>query len=76
MKLRFLGKDTNQGGSPTLYDTDATMNGREIYVIQGWKITDPVTLSQLSLPQHETAIAVPKALMRHLPEVRRAEGHG
>lgn len=71
MKLRFLGKDTRDGGSPTLYDTDATIDGRAVYVVQGWKISDPETLAQLDLPDHETAIAVPKGLMRHLPR----EGH-
>jgi hypothetical protein len=27
--LRFLGKDTQGGGSPTLFDADQTMNGKE-----------------------------------------------
>lgn len=68
MRLRFLGKETDGGQSPTLYDTDETMNGKEVYVIQGWRITDPDTLAQLDLPDHETAIAVPKKLMDHLPK--------
>lgn len=68
MQLRFLGKETQGGGSPTLYDTDETMNGKEIYVIQGWRITDPEVLAQLDIPGHETVVAVPKKLMRHLPE--------
>jgi hypothetical protein len=66
--LRFLGKETQGGGSPTLFDADETMNGKEIYVIQGWKITDPEVLAQLNIPDHETVIAVPKKLMRYLPE--------
>ena len=33
--LRFLGKETQGGGSHTLFDADETMNGKEIYVIQG-----------------------------------------
>jgi len=68
MDLRFLGKDTQGGGSPTLFDTSEIMNGKEIYVIQGWKITDPATLAQLNIPDHETVIAVPKHLMRFLPK--------
>lgn len=68
MELVFLGKETDGGQSPTLYDTDETMNGKEVYVIQGWKITDPDTLAQLDLPEHETVIAVPKKLMTHLPK--------
>lgn len=63
MQLRFLGKETEGGNSPTLYDTDEDM-----YVIQGWIIDDQETLSQLRLPDGETAVIVPKALMRHLPK--------
>ena len=63
MNLRFLGKVTESGNSPTLYDTDEAM-----YVIQGWIVEDPEVLEQLALPHGETAVIVPKALMRHLPE--------
>jgi len=68
MKLRFLGKDTQGGGSPTLFDADETMHDKAIYVIQGWRITDPGVLAQMDIPDHETAIAVPKKLMRYLPK--------
>lgn len=67
-RLRFLGKETQGGGSPTLFDTDETMYGKQVYVIQGWRITDPAVLAQLDVPDHETVIAVPKKLMTHLPE--------
>jgi hypothetical protein len=67
MKLRFLGKETEGGNSPTLYDTD-----QDMYLIQGWTVEDPETLSQLALPDGETAVVVPKALMKHLPK----EEHG
>jgi hypothetical protein len=67
MQLRFLGKETEGGNSPTLYDTDEDM-----YLIQGWTVDDEETLAQLRLPEGETAVIVPKALMRHLPK----EGHG
>ena len=63
MQLRFLGKVTEGGNSPSLYDTDEDM-----YVIQGWTIDDQETLSQLRLPEGEIAVVVPKALMRHLPK--------
>lgn len=33
MRLRFLGKVTQGGGSPTLYVTD-----QNTYVVQGWKV--------------------------------------
>jgi len=67
MKLRFLGKVTEAGNSPTLYDTD-----QDMYLIQGWTVEDPEALSQLALPDGETAVVVPKALMKHLPK----EEHG
>jgi hypothetical protein len=62
MKLRFLGKETESGNPPTLYETDTGM-----YVVQGWVISDPEALSQLALPEGESAVMVPKALMSHLP---------
>jgi hypothetical protein len=68
MRLRFLGKDTTNDQSPTLYDTDDIYGGKEVYVIQGWKVSDTETLAQLDMPDHETAIIVPKALMQYLPK--------
>ncbi len=63
MRLTFLGKETEGGNSPTLFDTDEDM-----FVIQGWVIDDPEILAQLSPPVGEGALIVPKALMRHLPK--------
>ncbi len=36
--------------------------------MQGWVIDDPEALSQLALPDGETAVIVPKALMGYLPK--------
>jgi hypothetical protein len=72
VELRFLGKVTDGGNSPTLFDTDEIMFDRAVYILQGWKITDPQALAMLNLPEHEAAIAVPKELMRYLPK----ENHG
>jgi len=63
MQLRFLGKVTESGNSPTLFDTD-----QDMYLVQGWVVDDPETLAQLALPEAETAVIVPKALMSHLPK--------
>jgi hypothetical protein len=63
MQLRFLGKVTEGGNSPTLYDTDEDM-----YVIQGWTVDAPETLAQLTVPEGEGVLMVPKALMKHLPK--------
>jgi hypothetical protein len=50
MRLRFLGKDTQGGGSPTLFATD-----RDTYVVQGWKV-----------PGEATSVEIPTLLLRHL----------
>jgi hypothetical protein len=71
MQLRFLGKVTEGGNSPTLFDTDEDM-----YVIQGWVIEDAEALEQLRLPEGETAVLVPKALMKHLPKEDDAAADG
>ncbi len=63
VKLRWLGADSRDGDSPTLYDTDEGQ-----YVIQGFTVTDPETRAQLNLPEGEEVIRVPKALMNYLPK--------
>jgi hypothetical protein len=65
MRLRFLGKHSAPGNSPTLWDTDADQ-----YVIRGFGV-DPDTLVQVGdVPPGELVIRVPKELMRYLPEGR------
>jgi hypothetical protein len=51
MRLTFLGKSTQGGGSPTLYATD-----RDTYVVQGWKIPDGPA----------TSVEIPASLLAHL----------
>jgi hypothetical protein len=43
MQLTFLGKDTVNGGSPTLFATD-----QDSYVVQGWKV--PGDASSVEIP--------------------------
>lgn len=60
MALRFLGKETQVGNSPTLW-----ADGKD-YVIQGF-VLDPQTLAAVgSVPEGEAIIRVPKKLMTHL----------
>jgi hypothetical protein len=60
MTLRFLGKETQTGNSPTLWADG------EDYVIQGYT-PDAATLDAIGrLPTGEAAIRVPKRLMTHL----------
>ncbi|GAB1641934.1 hypothetical protein KRMM14A1259_23570 [Krasilnikovia sp. MM14-A1259] len=51
MGVRFLGKETQGGDSPTLYATD-----RSTYLVQGWKVPD----------QPATVVEIPETLLRHL----------
>jgi hypothetical protein len=65
VRLRFLGKHSSPGNSPTLWDTDAGQ-----YVIQGFGL-DADTMAQVGdIPPGELVIRVPKELMRYLPEAR------
>ena len=66
MALQFLGKDPDSeyNGSPAVWDDG------DFYVIQGWRITDPVTLAQVgTVPAHETVLRFPKRMMRFFKEV-------
>ena len=60
MKIRFLGKETEHGDSPTLYATD-----REKYLVQGWKVTAPDILAKLDVPESETVVEIYAQLMVH-----------
>ena len=67
MQLTFLGKDTQGGNSPTLWETD---DGQ--YVIQGFTL-DVDALGQVgTVPAGEAVIRVPKQLMRHLRDAHGA----
>jgi hypothetical protein len=60
MTLRFLGKETQTGNSPTLWADG------EDYVIQGFSL-DSGTLAEVGrIPEGEAVIRVPKKLMKHL----------
>ncbi|HEX3713831.1 MAG TPA: hypothetical protein VHV09_13650 [Trebonia sp.] len=67
MRLTFLGKDSQGGNSPTLWDTD-----EDQYVIQGFTL-DADALAQVgTVPDGELVIRVPKDLMRHLKDAHGA----
>lgn len=66
MKLTFLGTTSNSGSCPNLYETD-----RGTYVVQGSKVTDREALAMLrerGLPDHETAVEIPRALLAFAPK--------
>lgn len=62
MKLTFLGTSSANGDCPGVYATD-----HGTLVIQGWKVADAEALSQLDIPDHETVIEIPAALLRYMP---------
>lgn len=57
MRLTFLGKDTVNGGSPTLFATD-----RDTYVVQGWKV-----------PGDDLSVEIPERLLGFLEEGTRLD---
>jgi len=62
MSLRFLGTDTQDGQSPTLWET-----GDGWLVIQGYTDLDNEALAQVgTVPPGEAVIRVPRKLMRYL----------
>jgi hypothetical protein len=61
MQLTFLGKDTQGGNSPTLWETD---DGQ--YVIQGFTLGADALSQVGTIPDGEAVIRVPKKLMRHM----------
>jgi hypothetical protein len=69
MRLRFLGKNSTPGDSPTLYASD-----QESYVIQGWKVFANDLLMQLDVPEGQTIIEVPTELFEHLAKDGQASG--
>jgi hypothetical protein len=60
MRLTLVGKDpdSNPTGSPTVYRTD-----RGTWVVQGWTLTDLDALSQMSIPDGETAVEIPDRMI-------------
>ena len=61
MELTFLGSSSVTGDCPSLYTTD-----RGTYVVQGLKL-DSAILASLTMPDRETAVEIPAALLRFLP---------
>ena len=60
MRLTLAGKDpdSNPTGSPTVYRTD-----RGSWLVQGWIVTDPEALSQMNIPEGETAVEIPDRIV-------------
>ncbi|GAA0905229.1 hypothetical protein [Virgisporangium aurantiacum] len=71
MALRFIGVDPNtpDTGSPTIWVDEED----DCIVIQGWRITDEATLSEIRatgpIPDHETVLKIPRRMAPFLREV-------
>jgi hypothetical protein len=61
MRLTLMGKDpeSNPTGSPTVYRTD-----RGSWLVQGWVVTDSEALSQMNIPDGETAVEIPDRIVQ------------
>ena len=66
MALQFLGGDTGDDGSPRLYRENGD------FFVQGYTVTDPEILHQLTIPVGETVVRVPRSLWKYLP----GDAHG
>ncbi len=68
MTLRHIGTDPDspQNGSPKVWIDD----GDGSIVLQGWRLTDPVTIAEVGeIPAHETTLRLPGRMAPFLQEV-------
>jgi len=67
MKLTHLATESGKSGCPSFFATD-----QGTYVVQGWRIEDAEALAALAergLPDHETVIEIPAALVARIREL-------
>lgn len=67
MKLTHIATESGKTGCPTVFATD-----RDTFVVQGWKIDDQEAITamrELGLPDHETAVEIPVALVKRIQEI-------
>jgi len=60
MRIRFVAKDPDSAPnqSPTLYKTD-----RDSWLVQGWVVTAPAALAEMSIPEGEAVVEIPDRLV-------------
>ncbi|GAB7182759.1 hypothetical protein ATKI12_2590 [Kitasatospora sp. Ki12] len=64
MKLTRLAGECEKGTCPAVYAVDGT----EDLIIQGYVVADPAALATIGLPAGETAVRIPAALIRRVPD--------
>ena len=78
MTLRFIGVDPDSpnNGSPTIWLDEED----DSIVIQGWKVTDDSTISEIRetgpIPDYETVVRLPARMAPFLAEVCGDDGTG
>ncbi len=60
MKLRQLASDCDAGPCPTVW----IVEGTEHVLVQGFTVDDAEALATMELPDNETAVRIPAALLR------------
>ncbi|GAA0916415.1 hypothetical protein [Nonomuraea longicatena] len=62
MKLQFVRSTSPTNNTcPTLFTTD-----RGTVIVQGYVVVDPEALSQMDIPEGETCVEVPMALLEEM----------
>ncbi|KUL50279.1 hypothetical protein ADL22_07430 [Streptomyces sp. NRRL F-4489] len=62
MKLRQLASDCDEGPCPTVWE----MVGTEHVLVQGFKVNDAEALATIGLPENETVVRIPMALLKRV----------
>lgn len=70
MQIVFVGGSTGQGGSPRLYKDEVSGD----FIVQGYLVTDPADLAQMTIPEGETVVRVPRSLFDFVPTKDDADG--
>ncbi|MDI2126983.1 hypothetical protein [Yinghuangia seranimata] len=61
MKLTELDSECETGPCPTIYLTDTGE-----LIVQGFKVDDPEALATMQLPESESAVRIPVALLKRV----------
>ncbi|WP_194906198.1 hypothetical protein [Catenulispora rubra] len=64
MRISFVGGSTGQGGSPRFYRDEDSGD----FIVQGYIVSDPADLAQMTIPEGEAVVRVPVSLFEYLPE--------
>lgn len=63
MKLRQLASECDEGPCPTVWTID---EDAEHVLVQGFKVEDEEALATMKMPEHETTVRTPMALLKRV----------